>query len=113
MEQEDGFGDFDDAPQEEPKVAADDDDGFGDFGEKDDGEGNDQDGEDGFGDFGEFQEDKATDKRTTAVKPTAPLDDDPFASILGEYGISDAKPKPVFGEFGESPDSKKEENMNT
>lgn len=52
--------------------------------------------DDGFGDFGEFDspeiDQEAPKIQDPVLKSTPALDDDPFADILGEYGISDTKP---------------------
>ena len=53
--------------------------------------------QDGFGDFGDFNDEKPEEIGQESKAPV--VDDDPFADILGEYGISDAKVEPVADAF--------------
>jgi len=62
-----------------PPTNVDKDEGFGEFGD--------------FADFGEFEEAPQAEASKTEVA-TAVVEEDPFAEILGEYGIKDDKAVP-------------------
>ena len=66
-----------------------------------------EDDQDGFGDFGDFNDEKAEEIGQESKAPV--MDDDPFADILGEYGISDAKVEPVVDAFESIAEKKGEE----